>query len=155
VAERLTDVIAEWAPERIVEFNRTLWGLMARSYRADLWAAAYVIRGGCSDDSFDYFRGWLIAQGRDAFERAMENPDSLADVPAVQEAAAEGFGDGLECEDVLGIGWDAYRRATGEKLPGSPINLPDLDPDWSFDFDDEDEMERRLPRITALFYDAS
>ena len=26
-----------------------------------------VANGGCSDDGFDYFRGWLIAQGREVF----------------------------------------------------------------------------------------
>ncbi|MFE5591185.1 DUF4240 domain-containing protein [Streptomyces sp. NPDC056549] len=33
--------------------------------------AAYMVNGGCCDDGFDYFRGWLIAQGRNVFERAV------------------------------------------------------------------------------------
>ena len=37
---------------------------MDDSYRWDLWGAAYLANGGCSDDGFDYFRGWLIGQGR-------------------------------------------------------------------------------------------
>ena len=28
---------------------------MADSYRSSLWAAAYVINAGCSDDGFGYF----------------------------------------------------------------------------------------------------
>lgn len=50
------------------------------SYRQDLWAAAYIYRGGCGDDSFDYFRYWLITQGRKVFYNALENADSLCDV---------------------------------------------------------------------------
>jgi hypothetical protein len=53
--------------EEIVAAQQVLWDLMAESYTNPLWAAAYVINGGCSDDGFDYFRGWLIAQGREVF----------------------------------------------------------------------------------------
>ena len=34
-------------------------------YRWDMWAAAYLIGGGCSDDGFIDFRAGLIAQGLD------------------------------------------------------------------------------------------
>lgn len=30
---------------------------------------------GCSDDSFDYFRGWFIAQGKDVYMDALAEPD--------------------------------------------------------------------------------
>ena len=50
------------------------------SYKQDLWAVAYVVLGGCSDDGFDYFRFWLIVQGRKVFYNALENADTLCDV---------------------------------------------------------------------------
>jgi Protein of unknown function (DUF4240) len=50
------------------------------SYLANLWGTAFLMNGGASDDGFDYFRGWLISQGRKVFEAALENPDSLSDV---------------------------------------------------------------------------
>ncbi|MEV4139673.1 DUF4240 domain-containing protein [Dactylosporangium sp. NPDC049742] len=136
----------------IAAFEQPLWDLLAVSYRADLWAAAYLINGGASDDGFDYFRGWLIGQGRETFERALADPDSLATHPAVVAAAAEG--EDLEGEDMLGVVWDAHRAATGGvDLPAGScaIRYPDLDPDWEFDFDDEAEMRRRLPRLMALY----
>lgn len=37
------------------------------SYRQDLWAVAYTVLGGCSDDGFDYFRFWLVARGKEVF----------------------------------------------------------------------------------------
>ena len=43
-----------------------------------MWGAAYVIHGGCSDDGFEYFRRWLISRGRKAYEAALADPDSLA-----------------------------------------------------------------------------
>lgn len=152
VAAALTRALSETRPETIEAFDAALGRLVAESYRTDLWAAAYLINGGASDDGFDYFRGWLVTQGRDVFEAAVAEPDSLADVPAVRRAAADG--DELECEDVLNAAWDAYEDATGEELPDSARPaLPQLDPMW--DFDDEAEMRVRLPRLAALAYDAA
>jgi hypothetical protein len=59
---------------------------MADSYRNLLWAAAYLINGGCSDDGFESFRCWLIVQGRTVFERSVADPDTLADLPVIQAA---------------------------------------------------------------------
>ena len=44
----------------IIEFAKIFNTLYANSYQSNLWAVAYIINGGCSDDGFDYFRGWLI-----------------------------------------------------------------------------------------------
>ncbi|MFE6049234.1 DUF4240 domain-containing protein [Kitasatospora sp. NPDC056446] len=151
VAERATALLARRPAPEIIAAHQTLWGLMALSYRAPLWGAAYMINGGCSDDGFDYFRGWLIAQGRATFEQVIADPDALAGLPAVRAAAADG--DDIEGEDVLGIAWQAHQAATGEELPdnGFTYRYPELDPEWGFDFDDADELGRRLPRLAALY----
>ncbi|MFD6293827.1 DUF4240 domain-containing protein [Streptomyces sp. NPDC060235] len=67
-----------------------LWSwLVCPSHRARAGsAAAYLIGGGCSNDSFMDFRAGLIALGRDWYEKATADPDSLADHPAVIAAAA-------------------------------------------------------------------
>ncbi|HVH45420.1 MAG TPA: DUF4240 domain-containing protein [Labilithrix sp.] len=41
----------------IAAFDRWFWTYYLATARQDLWAAVYAICGGCSDDSFDYFRG--------------------------------------------------------------------------------------------------
>jgi hypothetical protein len=46
-----------------------------------------IFGGWCSDDGFEYFRLWLIGQGRVIFERAVTMPDSLAAVPAIRRLA--------------------------------------------------------------------
>jgi hypothetical protein len=96
VATQAVEILRGRSREEIVGAAQPLWDLMADSYRCDLWAAAYLINGGASDDGFEYFRGRLIAEGREVFERAVADPDSLADVPAVRTAAAEE--EELECE---------------------------------------------------------
>lgn len=151
VAEQAAALLALRPPREIIAADRILSGLMADSYRSPLWGAAYVINGGCSDDGFDYFRGWLITQGRETFERIIADPDALAGLPAVRAFAADGLD--IWCEEALSIAWTAHQTATGEELPndGFSIRLPDLDPDWNFDFDDREEMSRRLPRLTKLY----
>lgn len=128
-----------------------MYQLLADSYRAPLWAAAYVINGGCSDDGFDYFRGWLIMQGREVFEQVLADPEALADNPTVCHAAPEGYE--LECEDALSIAWHAHLSVTGHEIPATvpTARYSDLDPGWDFDFDDSDELARRLPRLAALY----
>lgn len=151
VAAAASSLLATRPPSDIVAAQQVLWDLLAFSYRNPLWAAAYLINGGCSDDGFDYFRGWLLTQGRSVFESAVADPDSLASSPAVVAAAESGLE--LDCEAALSIAWTAHQTATGMKLPEDAftIRYPDLDPDWDFDFDDGAELAARLPRLAALF----
>ncbi|MFF3650222.1 DUF4240 domain-containing protein [Streptomyces sp. NPDC002181] len=151
VAARASELLARRPEAEIAAAQQVLWDLLAESYRSPLWAAAYVINGGCSDDGFDYFRGWLLTQGEEAFARALADPDSLADHPAVREAAAEGLE--LWDEEALSIAWTAYESATGRELPADSftISYPALDPSWDFDFDDTALTSTRLPRLSALF----
>ncbi|GAB3882998.1 DUF4240 domain-containing protein [Kibdelosporangium lantanae] len=153
VPSRASALLAIRPPAEIVAAQQVLWDLMVVSYQNPLWAAAYLINGGCSDDGFDYFRAWLIGQGRHVFERVLADPDSLADLPDIRAAAADGTD--VESEDVLTIAWDAHIAATGAELPENSftIRYPALDPDWDFDFDDRTEMRRRLPRLAALYLD--
>ncbi|WP_225755288.1 DUF4240 domain-containing protein [Actinotalea sp. Marseille-Q4924] len=150
VVEALAAQLAERGPEDVLAFDAALSHLLADSYTTDLWAAAYLVNGGASDDGFDYFRGWLVAQGRDTFESAVGEPDSLADVPAVRAAMAAG--EELESEAMLAVAWDVYESLTGDELPDTDrAALPQLEAMW--DFDDEHEMRVRLPRLAALAYD--
>ena len=150
VTAKAGDLLAAMPPDEIIAAQQQLWDQLAASYTAPLWAAAYVINGGCSDDGFDYFRGWLLAQGRDVFERALADPDCLADHPAVQVAAAEW--QDVECEPMLNIAYNAYQRATGKLLPQNAwhISYPTLGGDFWFDFEQSDRLAQKLPRLTAL-----
>ncbi|MEV6490141.1 DUF4240 domain-containing protein [Actinoplanes sp. NPDC051633] len=149
VAERAVAELAGRDEQEIVAWGRHLDKVMAASSREDLWAAAYLINGGCSEEGFDAFRGWLIAHGREVVARSVKEPDSLAEMPAVRGAAASGAV--FEAGEVLAIAQEAHRQATGSELPPSDVPVKRLDPAELWDFDDEDEMGKRLPRLAALF----
>ena len=138
--------------EELRSFDRVFWELMDESYRADLWGAAYVIKEGCSDDGFDYFRAWLIMQGEQPFTEALRDPDSLA--PRARRGME--MGSEFEFEDILSIAGAIYETKTGrsdfhQNQPPRQANLVgDMDA-WS-DVDSTAENTRRLyPRLCKLF----
>ncbi|GIJ25736.1 hypothetical protein Vqi01_08980 [Micromonospora qiuiae] len=149
VAARAVALLAAREPEEIVGYARHQQRVLAASYRVDLWGAAYLINGGASDDGFEYFRGWLMTQGRAVFARAVAEPDSLAELPRVRAASLSG--EEFECADMLAVPWDAYRRTTATDLPVDRPASPEPDLNDFWDFDDPDEARRRLPRLAALF----
>jgi hypothetical protein len=113
--------------------------LMRTSFRWDLWGAAYLINGGCSDDGFDYFRGWLMLQGRDVWERALRDPESLADVSFEGEA---------ECEAALYAASKAYEQVAGRTLPAIGVHGPTepVGTGWQ-----EEDLEALFPKLWKRF----
>lgn len=160
--EALVALLASRPEHQILEYQERFDALHDALYRWDVWAAAYLIGGGCSDDSFMDFRAGLIAQGRHWYERAVTAPDSLADHPEVISAAADLDDRTLFYEDANYCASDAYEQITGDgeafyeaweqyraDHPDPGPTEPDMGED--FDFDDDDEMRRRLPRLALLF----
>jgi hypothetical protein len=124
-------------PEEVVAFDVVQDELMAESYKSDLWAAAYIINGGCSDDGFDYFRGWLIAQGRMVFERALEDPASLEDAIVMDKAWD------AELEEFLYLPRRVYEERVGAEMPERPRPKWELrGPEW-----DEDSVDQMYPAL--------
>ncbi|HTU16755.1 MAG TPA: DUF4240 domain-containing protein [Gemmataceae bacterium] len=142
--QRLQVELKKLKPAEIIEWNHLFDRLAARAYTVDLWAAAYTINGGASDDGFYYFRCWFVGMGRDVYEAAVANPDSLAEaVDPDIDAEAE----------IYAAAHQAWVAVTGR---------PDTDPyparnegaelrgeDW--DHNDKEEVRRRLPRLAALY----
>jgi hypothetical protein len=71
--------IGRLSRDHALEFYRIFHRMMDSAFAWPLWGAAYVINGGCGDDTFSDFRASLISRGRAPFEKAIVDPDSLAD----------------------------------------------------------------------------
>lgn len=109
--ERAGAILEGLTPGEILGFRDRLDALVKKAYRWDLWGAAVVINGGCSDDGFEYFRAWLVSLGREAFEAALADPESLvARVP--MDPAWE-----AEIEEFLYLPVYVYEQKTNEELP--------------------------------------
>lgn len=161
--EWLRDHLAEQSVEEIVDFAIHFEKLSAMSNKSSLWGAAYVIMGGCSDDGFDYFRGWLIAQGEKTFQEAVAEPDSLAaNIPDFYEE------EGLfpEREEMLSVAADAYtvkktggmefNEAIAEEFAklmedkGFQYEATDLVEDLEWD-EDEEILQAHFPKLWERF----
>lgn len=146
-AERLAARLGKLPVDEILSFGRWWHLAHVRAFTWDLWGAAYLVNGGCSDDGFAYFIDWLILQGRDPFEAAVKNPDSLA-------AYLKGDGEvEAECDPAF----DAYAAVTGKDdfadvLAAKYPDLPPYDPPGEkWDFDDEAAMRTRYPKLFAAY----
>lgn len=155
-AEALASRLAQLPEPDILDFVHHWDAASARAYRRDLWGAAYLINGGCSDDGFQYFRWWLILQGRETFAAALADPDSLAEVlDGESEVEAEVYPGNDAWFAVTGRerdddGYEAFERAMRFRHPTQPADPP-LAPRW--DFDADAEVRRRLPRLAAVYLD--
>jgi hypothetical protein len=58
-----------------------------RAFSWELWAAAHIMGGGCSDDAFANFRAALISMGRKTFETVVAAPETLVDIDIDPEQA--------------------------------------------------------------------
>jgi hypothetical protein len=90
--EALEAQLTPLALESLTAFQRRYESYLIRANRWDLWGAAYLMNGGCSDDGFKYFRDWLISEGRGTYESALANPESLEVFPRREYFELESFG---------------------------------------------------------------
>jgi hypothetical protein len=115
-AEKLQELLSKLPPEEIVSFEDIFTKLRYAAYRWDLWGVAYILCGGCGDDDFDYFRGWVIGRGEKYYEDAMKDPESIA-----RKVTEDDF---PEAELLMYAAAKAYEAKTGHDLPARTIKHP-------------------------------
>jgi len=155
----LTDLLVErLTADEMLAFVDVAGDVANDAYAWPVWGAAYLVEGGCSDDGFMDFRDGLVLAGRAVFERTLADPDSLADHPVVA-AMADGGSPWFGFESLDSLVRDAWSRATGEddeayyaaRERTSSVRARSEPAGEQWDFDDDEENARRLPRLTALF----
>ncbi|MGD9683279.1 MAG: DUF4240 domain-containing protein [Candidatus Obscuribacterales bacterium] len=144
----LKHVLSDLTDRELAEFQLLLYQLQAKAYSWDLWGAAVVINGGCGDDGFTDFRTGLIFQGRDLFEKALDDPDSLCELenaPNLIEYELLGYAADYVFEERTGQIdlWSHFDEVTSVY---KPVQDPTGEP-WG----DDDELEGRFPQLSARF----
>ncbi|MEU8700131.1 DUF4240 domain-containing protein [Streptomyces sp. NPDC048680] len=125
------------------------------------------VLGLCVDDGFCYFGLWMVGIGREAFVRAVIDPDSLADTPEFQclmgrprelwnddwpewesldYVAMEAYGLLTRADDACG---DAFHEAVEAEEGAVGGNRGPRGEQW--DVRCEDEAMRKLPGLSAMF----
>lgn len=125
----------------LLEVEAAFRGAMQRAYHYDLWAAAYLIHGGCGDDGFWDFRAGVIALGREVFESALANPDVLAAIEDIEDRTLfEGFQ------------YVPRERAEARGLsPSGAGHSPGTPGGTRWNDDDVAALKARFPRLAARF----
>jgi hypothetical protein len=145
-ADLLIERLAQLDPDSVLDFARHFETRFIRAFRWDLWGAADNKLGGADDESFDYFRCWLIGQGRHVFEGGLAAPDDLAFL--VTEFDPETDGD---AEDLGYAADEAYEQLTGVRLPDLELPQPEQPEGEPLDLDDERAMAERFPQLWSRF----
>jgi hypothetical protein len=153
--ERLTARLAKLRVVDIIDFEHWWDQCIRDAYNWNLWGAAYLIHGGCSDDGFHYFCQWLILQGRDVFQAALKKPDSLAKILDPENDFCECGGSPASAAFFRATGLPdtdqgyAALEAAETAVHGERKMMPDLKDNW--DHDDDVQMRKRFPRLWALY----
>jgi hypothetical protein len=156
-AVRLVERLVALPPDDSADFEHLWWALKNQAVHMNLRGAAYVIGGGLSDDGFSDFRSWLVLQGRAVFEAALADPDSLAGAVIRRGGRCECYPGSTAWFRATGTptdnrGYDLFRKATEARKALHPqFPKPEVGQRWNFD--DEDEVRKRLPRLAARYLD--
>ena len=138
--------LCKLSAEDVLAFDRWFDERVLEAYTFDLTAAKYYATGFGGSDGMYYFRCWLIAQGRTVYYNALQNADSLADLPCDDDWEAEIYAVAQKAwAEVMGNGEDVYPLT----LPGRHDGARTLGTPW--DDENPDELRRRFPRLAARY----
>jgi len=136
--------LGQYPPEEIIEFECLLEQQILAANDFKVMAAQKIIEGSVTDDSYLYFRCWLISQGKNVFEEAIRNPDSLSNIDTEGTVA--------EFEPLLYVATQAYRNKTGKKeedesFPRGVASKRGLNYDSAIETKGQDWTEEQLPTL--------
>lgn len=166
LANCVVDVIAaRLTADEILAFGAVASDLACLADIPAMEAAMFLIEGYVSDDSFMDFRDGLILLGREPFEAAIADPDSLAEY--LQSAPVQGNADGsggvpIAFESITSCVTDAWLRVTGTKDDdefwdaAQAFEQRSVVPAWSPSSEpsilyDANATRARLPRLAERF----
>ena len=138
---KLTALLKDKSNEDVIAFGSTFYQLLINLNRWEIWGAGYVMAGGMSDDSFHYFRSWIIGKGEEAYETALKSPDDLGQFA--------GEDDDFDNELLEYVAVEVLEERGVEDPRESPDGFADDEPkgeEW-----DEDEVYAKYPKLAAQF----
>ncbi|PGS48535.1 DUF4240 domain-containing protein [Bacillus sp. AFS041924] len=152
--------LAKQSDDEIAGFEIQFETAFSNAYTVNLLGAAWIIMGGCSEDSFAQFRAWLIGQGEQVYKKTLINPDYLAEyifpiyeeeglAPELEEMldlALQAFsikrkGDD-DWDDQLWNEFNTLIESKGYLYPEQQLSI-----DWT----SSDELKDRFPKLWKRF----
>ncbi|MFL5730781.1 MAG: DUF4240 domain-containing protein [Cytophagaceae bacterium] len=138
---QLASLLKSLALQEIILFDNRFRELRGRAYNWQLWAAIYIIHGGCGDDSFMDFRDWVIAQGNFFYYRTISDPETLAEVETERIE--------IEWEGMGYIPSTVFKKLTGKEIPSEYRENQEITgTEWE---DDSDTLKNMFPKLYAKY----
>jgi len=150
----ILEKLLSYSLEEITSFEIIFRQLVIEADDFKIMGAEKIIEGWVMDDSYLYFRCWLIGQGQRTFEEALKEPDYLANIVSK--------GEYTNFEELMYVATKAYSQISGkeedETFPrGVAIIAKELDydfgapptkgTDWT-----EDQLPSLYPKLWAKFH---
>lgn len=137
--EGIRTIVSKLSKDDAIGFARLFDLVMVRAYDWRLWGAAYVIHGGCGDDTFSDFCSSLISRGRQAFENAIADPEILADEDFDEDSW---FYEGFQYAVTDGV------KAAAGSIPNREVSFPSepFGKEWA-----EDKVYDLYPMLSKKF----
>ena len=137
--EALEAQLRKLSTDDIQGFQKVYDTLVHRAFRWDLWGAAHIMNGDCSDDGFVFFCHWLISEGKARYEAALQDPDSLAEVERM---------DLFELEMYAYVAQDVFEDKDGEDFQRDTTLETTMPAGKAWK---EEALPAMFPRLTAVY----
>ncbi|HEX3626116.1 MAG TPA: DUF4240 domain-containing protein [Verrucomicrobiae bacterium] len=136
--ELLETELGKLSADEVRSFDGHFSECFHQAYAWNLWDAAYIICGGCSDDGFMDFRSTLISMGKNIFEQAVADPEYLAELHLTGESVNEGY---------QYVASSVYEEKAGREMPRGKKHPREPKGKQSKEW----EIAKRLPRLAAEY----
>ena len=136
--DNLKSLLETFHPKELRNFDKLLITKSNELNTWEHWALAYIVRGGCGDDEFDYFRVWAVSKGKIAFE-AIKKID--------ENQLLQIFDEDPQLEELYYLAEQVYEIKTSDLMP--PIRVKEsklTGKKW-----DENKLSETFPTLCKLF----
>jgi hypothetical protein len=139
--EHLDAELRKLSADELILFGNRFSYFRGEANTWEMWGAVYIIHGGCSDDSFNDFREWVIGQGKDFYYKTIKDPESLVEVETSKID--------IDWEGLGYVPSTVFEEITGKEMP-YPFQekLETTGRDWE---EDGDDLKNMFPKLYAKY----
>lgn len=143
----IESLLMQKEPDEAISFVKHLQKILADSFTAPLWEVSYIINLNDQEDTFEFFRAWMILQGKEAFELIQENPDAIVDYIDPRDVRKDFT---LQCPELLSIGFSVWEELTGNMPEEMPLDRLEIEMEEEPNLEDE-HLEEEYPLLWEVF----
>jgi hypothetical protein len=136
--DNLKSTLESFNPKELRNFDKILKTKINELNTWEHWALAYIVRQGCGDDAFDYFKAWCVSKGQKAFN-SIKNIDEKELVLI--------FDEDPQLEELYYLAEQVYEYKTSDLMQPVKIKASKIiGRKW-----DEDKLQMTFPTLCKLF----